>query len=111
MLFRSGADSFTNLLNRYRYLRMIAAYDRSLVDRIGVLETELVQHDRQLQQDLAELGRLRQTRLGEVEELRSIEDEHQRTLEQYRGRERTERHDARSFPRLAGSVPASPERC
>ena len=29
-----GADSFTDLLNRYRYLRMIAAYDRSLVERV-----------------------------------------------------------------------------
>ena len=83
-----GADSFTDLLNRYRYLRMIATYDRSLVERVTQLEDELVMHDRQLQQDFAELGRLRQTRVGEVAELRSIEDEHQKTLEQFRGRER-----------------------
>ena len=83
-----GADSFTDLLNRYRYLRMIATYDRSLVDRVTQLEDELVMHDRQLQQDFAELGRLRQSRMGEVAELRSIEDEHQRALEQFRGRER-----------------------
>ena len=83
-----GADSFTDLLNRYRYLHLIATYDRSLVDRVSQLEDELVMHDRQLQQDFAELGRLRQSRVGEVAELRSIEDEHQRALEQFRGRER-----------------------
>ena len=83
-----GADSFTDLLNRYRYLRMIATYDRSLVERVAQLEGELVIHDQQLQRDFAELGRLRQSRVGEVAELRSLEDEHQRTLEQFRGRER-----------------------
>ena len=83
-----GADSFTDLLNRYRYLRMIATYDRSLVDRVTQLENELVMHDHQLQQDFSELGRLRQARVGEVAELRSVESEHQRTLEQFRGRER-----------------------
>ncbi len=83
-----GADSFTDLLNRYRYLRMITAYDRSLVTRVGEMETELVTRDRSLQMDFTELGRLRQTRLGEVAELRSLEDEHHRTLEQFQTRER-----------------------
>ena len=83
-----GAESFTDLLNRYRYLRLIATYDRSLVDRVSELESTLVVHDQQLQADFAELGRLRQSRLGEVAELRSLEEEHRRTLEQFRGRER-----------------------
>jgi septal ring factor EnvC (AmiA/AmiB activator) len=83
-----GADSFTDLVNRYRYLRMIAAYDRALVERIGKLETDLLNRDRALQRDFAELGRLRQTRSGEVAELRSLEDEHRRALDQFRSRER-----------------------
>lgn len=83
-----GADSFTDLLNRYRYLRLIAAYDRSLVERVSRLEGDLVARDRALQLDLAELGRLRQTRIGEVAELRSIEDEHRRALDEFRSRER-----------------------
>jgi septal ring factor EnvC (AmiA/AmiB activator) len=83
-----GADSFGDLLNRYRYLRMIASYDRSLIDRISRLEGQLVVQDRQLQSDLAELGRLREARTGEVAELRSLEEEHQVMLTQFRTRER-----------------------
>ena len=83
-----GADSFTDLLNRYRYLSMIATHDRSLVDRVAQLEDELLMHDMRLRQDFTELGRLRQSRVGEVAELSSIENEHQRALERFRGRER-----------------------
>lgn len=83
-----GADSFTDLLNRYRYLRLIATYDRALVQRVARLEQDLELRDRALRQDFAEIGRLRQTRIGEVAELRSIEDEHKRALDQFRSRER-----------------------
>lgn len=83
-----GADSFTDLLNRYRYLRMIAAYDRALVQRVGQMEKDLVTRDRSLQLDFAELGRLRQTRLGEVADLRNLEDEHKRTLDEFQSRQR-----------------------
>lgn len=83
-----GADSFTDLLNRYRYLRLIAGYDRTLVVRVKRLEQDLLLRDATLRQDFAEIGRLRQSRIGEVAELRSIEDEHKRTLDQFRTRER-----------------------
>ena len=59
-----------------------------LVDQIALLEERLVVHDRRLQADLAELGRLRRTRLEEVAELRSLEEEHRRMLDQFRTRER-----------------------
>jgi septal ring factor EnvC (AmiA/AmiB activator) len=79
-----GADSFTDLLNRYRYLQQIAAYDRALVDGVTELEEALDLHDQQLQASLAELGRLRQTKLGEVAELRSVERDRQATLADFR---------------------------
>ncbi len=82
-----GADSFADLLTRYRYLELIAAYDRALVDRVTSLEEALALHNQQLEQSLAELGRLRQTKLGEVVELRSVEAERQGTLVQYRSRQ------------------------
>jgi len=81
-----GADSFADLLNRYRYLQQIAAYDRALVDRITELEGALDLQNRQLQSNLAELGRLRQAKLGEVAELRSVERERQSTLSDFRNR-------------------------
>jgi septal ring factor EnvC (AmiA/AmiB activator) len=83
-----GADSFTDLLNRYRYLNMIATHDRSLMDQVVQLEDDLLMRDMRLRQDFTELGRLRQSRVGEVAELRSIEGEHQRALDLFRGRER-----------------------
>ena len=83
-----GADSFADLLNRYRYLELIAAYDRALVDRVTRLEAALEEHGREQEESLAELGRLRQTKLGEVAELRSVERERQAALEQFQDRER-----------------------
>jgi septal ring factor EnvC (AmiA/AmiB activator) len=94
-----GASSFTDLLNRYRYLQRIASFDRSLVTRVEVIETELVDRDDDLRQRMAELGSLRQNRLSEVAELRSVESERQAALEEFRAREqltatRLERLDA-----------------
>jgi septal ring factor EnvC (AmiA/AmiB activator) len=86
-----GASSFTDLVNRYRYLRRVAAFDRSLVDRVEKLETDLSQQDQELQQRMAELGSLRQNRLGEVAQLRSVESERQAALAEYRQRERSTR--------------------
>jgi len=81
-----GAESFTDLLNRYRYLQQIAAYDRALVDRVTELEEALSLHNQQLQINLSDLGRLRQAKLGEVAELRSVEMERQSALEDFRDR-------------------------
>jgi len=83
-----GADSFADLLTRYRYLQLIASYDKGLVDRVGSLEAALGAHGQQLEESLAELGRLRQTKLGEVAELRSVERNRQSALEQFQDRER-----------------------
>jgi septal ring factor EnvC (AmiA/AmiB activator) len=83
-----GADSFADLLTRYRYLQIIASYDRALVDRVSELETVLEAHSRTQEESLAELGRLRQMKLGEVAELRSVERDRQAALEQFRDRER-----------------------
>jgi len=82
-----GADSFADLLTRYRYLQQIAAYDRALFDRVTDLEAALDLHNRHLQAGLADLGRLRQAKLGEVAELRSVERTRQSTLAQFRNRQ------------------------
>jgi septal ring factor EnvC (AmiA/AmiB activator) len=86
-----GASSFTDLVNRYRYLQKVASFDRRLVDDIGRMEAELSEQSRELQQRLAELGGLRLTRLGEVAELRAVEVERQEALAEYRSRERQAR--------------------
>ncbi len=86
-----AADSFAELLSRYRYLQMIAAHDRALVERVSELEAALEAQSRDLQESLSELGRLRQSKLSEVAELRNVESEHQRTLRSFRSRERQTR--------------------
>ena len=84
-----GARSFTNLINRYRYLQRIATYDRALVDRVRTLEAELVSQNAELQDRMALLGSLRQDRLTEVVQLRSVESERQAAIQQFRAREQT----------------------
>lgn len=84
-----GARSFTNLLNRYRYLQRIASYDRALVDRVRALETQLAGQTAELQERMALLGSLRQDRLTEVAQLRSVESERQSAIQQFRAREQT----------------------
>jgi septal ring factor EnvC (AmiA/AmiB activator) len=83
-----GADSFADLLTRYRYLQLIASYDRNLVNRVAQLESALMGHGLQQEASLAELGRLRQSKLGEMAELRSVERDRQETLEEFQDRER-----------------------
>lgn len=83
-----GASSFTDLLNRYRYLQRIAAFDRTLVGRVRVLAVELEDQSATLQQRMAELGSLRQNRLGEVAQLRAVEAEREVALREFRSQER-----------------------
>ena len=86
-----GASSFTDLINRYRYLRRVATFDRSLVERVETLERELSEQDQELKQRMAELGSLRQNRLGEVAQLRAVESERQAALDEFRQREQRTR--------------------
>lgn len=84
-----GAGSFSALLTRYRYLRLIASYDRTLVRRVTELETDLSQQNENLQASMVSLGRLRQARLGEVAILRVVENRHHRALDGYHAQEET----------------------
>ena len=82
-----SAESFGDLLTRYRYLSLIAAYDRGLVERVTRLEDALTGQNEELRESLRELGLLRESQLGEVAQLRSVEQERQRALAQFRSEE------------------------
>jgi len=82
-----GASSFTDLLNRYRYLQRVASFDRALVDRVTELEVALTEQNEELRERMAELGGLRQSRLSEVAQLRAVEAERQAALREFRSRE------------------------
>jgi len=83
-----GATSFTDLLNRYRYLERIAAFDKSLVGRVTDLENDLIAESDELSARMAQLATLRQAREAEVTKLRSVETERQTALGDFRSRER-----------------------
>jgi len=90
-----GAESFADLITRYKYLQLITNYDRGLVDRVTQLEEALRLHSQDLEASLSDLGRLRQAKLGEVAELRSVERDQQAALQQFeeRGRQTETRLD------------------
>ena len=83
-----GAASFSDLLTRYRYLRLIASYDRTLLERVGELEADLVIQNDDLENHMSDLGRLRQAKQSEVVSLRSVEDRHRQALAAFRAEER-----------------------
>ena len=64
-----SAQTFGDLLNRYKYLHLIALYDRLLVDEIERLESDLVSRDEELRRSLSELQRLRDEKLQEFAQL------------------------------------------
>jgi septal ring factor EnvC (AmiA/AmiB activator) len=86
-----GAESFADLLTRYRYLRLMASSDRTMVDKVKELEVSLTAQDQELRESLRELGRLRQRRLNALGALRSVEQDRQSTLQRFRTTERTTR--------------------
>ena len=90
-----GAESFADLITRYKYLQLIANYDRSLVDRVTQSEEALSRNSQNLEVTLAEKRRLRQVQMGEVAELRSVERDQQAVLQQFedRGRQTETRLD------------------
>ncbi|NNF26775.1 MAG: peptidoglycan DD-metalloendopeptidase family protein, partial [Gemmatimonadetes bacterium] len=79
-----SADSFANLLTRFRYLRLVAAQDRAILDRVATLEAELTLRNRELQESLAELHRLRDEKSSEVSNLERVEGQREQALTRYR---------------------------
>ncbi|MGI9628532.1 MAG: murein hydrolase activator EnvC family protein [Longimicrobiales bacterium] len=79
-----SADSFANLLTRYRYLRLVAEQDRTTLTRVADLERDLTLNNRELQESLAEMHRLREEQATEVSALQRVESQRQAALARYR---------------------------
>ena len=84
-----SARTFGDLLNRYKYLHLIALYDRLLVEEIETLERDLVSRDNELRRSLSELQRLRDEKLQEFAQLQYLETQQERALREARAQERT----------------------
>lgn len=82
-----GARSFTDLINRYKYLRLVALQDRLIMGQVEQLETRLSDQRELLATELDGIQRLRHEKVSEVDELEELEDQRQRRLSRIRSRE------------------------
>ncbi len=78
-----AADSFADLLNRYKYLHQIALFDRLLVQEVTRLEEELEEQRERLATELDQVQRLRDEKARELEDLERLEMQRQRRLRNY----------------------------
>lgn len=86
-----GARSFSELINRYKYLHLVARYDRALVARVRKLDTLLEEHRGELAGESRRLAALSAEKSKEVTDLERLEQQRQRRLAGTRQRERQAR--------------------
>lgn len=82
-----AAGSFADLINRYKYLRLVTLYDRMLVREVSRLERRLEEYRRELERELGRLKALRAEKQEELLELEELEDRRERRLADYRVQE------------------------
>jgi septal ring factor EnvC (AmiA/AmiB activator) len=74
------ARSFGELLSRYKYLHLVARYDRTLVQQVQRLEELLMEQRQQLASEFARLRALRGEKQKEVSDLEVLERQRERRL-------------------------------
>lgn len=84
-----ASDDFGELLNRYKYLSLVARRDRALVDEVAALQQRLDLRRRQLQRTLADVNFLRRERLGEYTAMEELSAQQKRTLTALQSQERS----------------------
>lgn len=75
-----GAQSFGDLLTRYKYLQQVALAEQLLVRDVSALESELIGQEQDLRVSLRELERLRTDKIAEVARLERLEGQAQNVL-------------------------------
>jgi septal ring factor EnvC (AmiA/AmiB activator) len=74
------ARSFGDLLSRYKYLHLVARYDRTLVGQVERLEERLEDQRKQLAFEFARLRSLRGEKQREISDLETLEQQRERRL-------------------------------
>lgn len=93
-----SSRSFSDLLNRYRYLRDIAVFDRMLLEDVGKLEGILADQRAGLSRESDRIAGVRAENIREYDELERLERQRQERLRRFADR----RDEARStLARLA----------
>jgi septal ring factor EnvC (AmiA/AmiB activator) len=83
-----SADSFSDLLNRYKYLYIVARRDRGLVQEVGELARELELRERELRRSLSDIQYLQSERAAENATLAELRASRGQTLTGLRATER-----------------------
>lgn len=83
-----AAESFGQLVSRYKYLYLVSQQDQALARSVEHLRDRVADQRRQLLALRAELGNRRQDRARELERYAQLERQRQRSLAQTRGSER-----------------------
>jgi murein hydrolase activator len=81
------AESFADLLNRYKYLHLIARHDRRLAEEVAELERQLVARERALRSNLSQLAAVRVERIQEHGQLAVLQQHQRQALTGVRARE------------------------
>ncbi|HET7320970.1 MAG TPA: peptidoglycan DD-metalloendopeptidase family protein [Longimicrobiaceae bacterium] len=74
------SESFADLINRYKYLYLIARHDRELVRDVERLREELSARERQLQRSMAELQTVQRDKASEYDQLQALQLQQKRVL-------------------------------
>lgn len=80
-----AAESFGDLLSRYKYLHLISLQDQALVTEVSVLRDRIAEERRQVSRVQTLVGRNRSEREQELTRYESLERERARNLRQTRG--------------------------
>jgi septal ring factor EnvC (AmiA/AmiB activator) len=84
-----GARSFADLLNRYKYLYLVARRDQALVHEVDQLRDQLVLRDQELKRALSDIQYLQQEREQEHTQLQALAAQQGQTLTSLQVREQT----------------------
>ena len=80
------ADSFAEILGRYKYLRLVAEQDRRLLARIERLENTIRRNRSELEEARTGLAEAREERVEQVQSLSVTERDRERALTQVKSR-------------------------
>jgi septal ring factor EnvC (AmiA/AmiB activator) len=80
-----AAESFSDLINRYQYLYLVALHDRLLVRQIAALKDVLVEKYDDLRREADGLREVRNDKVSEIQDLYFLENERNRRLRSVQG--------------------------
>ncbi len=80
-----AAENFSDLINRYQYLYLVALRDRLLVRQIQELKDQLLEQYEKLRREAQGLREVRNEKVREIQDLYFLEQERTRRLRSVRG--------------------------